>query len=479
MILGFNISKIGVKIFARLSAIFCCFAFFIFNAAAQIVDSTVVKSDVSTIAARDQTDSARRLTLAEAVDAAQKQASAFKSAQINEQLAAQDVIQAKAAFYPKIVAAPNVIYTTPSLGRTTAAGVTEGNFAAITSRPPSFLGANAITEFQGLVTTSGEIDVSGRLKATLRRNRLLLEAARSGSEISRRDLVNAVSDAYFNFALATLKRRGAENNLRSAADFENNLKLQLDAGEVAPVDLVRARLQTAQRRDELAQSQTDESINGDALRVLIGYDFAQPIAVEDLLTQTPDAGEINRYTETAIQTRPEFAQFEAARLAAEQDVKIAQADRRVQLTYSVSTGFISDSLFPNRIKDSAGVQVSVGVSIPLFDKGASRSRETQAQLRITQAANDRIIAERQFVQAFYTARTQAVSAAARIKEIGQSIADAETNLTVSIARYRAGEAQIVEITDADNTLIARRLALYQAIYDYQTARSRLLRAVGQ
>ena len=321
IILSFNILVISVKIFGRLSAIFCCFAFFVFNAAAQTVDSTVVKSDVSTIAARDQTDSARRLTLAEAVDAAQKQASAFKSAQINEQLAAQDVIQAKAAFYPKIAAAPNVIYTTPSLGKTTTAGVTEGNFAAITSRPPSFLGANAVSEFQGLVTTSGEIDVSGKLKATLRRNRLLLEAARSGSEISRRDLINAVSDAYYNFALAALKRRGAENNLRSATDFENNLKLQLDAGEVAPVDLVRARLQTAQRRDELAQTQTDESINGDALRVLIGYDFTQPIAVEDLLTQTPDAGEINRYTETAISTRPEFAQFEAARLAAEQDVK--------------------------------------------------------------------------------------------------------------------------------------------------------------
>ena len=151
----------------------------------------------------------------------------------------------------------------------------------------------------------------------------------------------------------------------------------------------------------------------------------------------------------------------------------------MQLTYSVSTGFISDSLRPNRIKDSAGVQVSVGVSIPLFDKGASRSRETQARLRITQAANDRALAERQFVQAFYTARTQAMAAAARIKEIGQSITDAETNLTVSIARYRAGEAQINEITDADNTLVARRLALYQAIFDYQTARSRLLRAVGQ
>ena len=47
-------------------------------------------------------------------------------------------------------------------------------------------------------------------------------------------------------------------NLQAAQEFENNTKLQLDAGEVAPVDLVRARLQTATRRDELEQAKTEE-----------------------------------------------------------------------------------------------------------------------------------------------------------------------------------------------------------------------------
>ena len=53
------------------------------------------------------------------------------------------------------------------------------------------------------------------------------------------------------------------------------------------------------------------------------------------------------------------------------------------------------------------------------------------------------------------------------------------NLSASAARYNAGEASIVEVTDAQNTLIILRLALYQAIFDYQTARTRLLRAIGR
>lgn len=420
------------------------------------------------------------MTFDEAVSLALRQASNYKAAQINEQIAAEDIRQAKAAFYPRVALAPNVIYTTPSLGKTvTAAGVTDGNLTAISSRPPSFLGANAVSEFQGLVTTTGEIDTSGRLKATLRRSRLLLESARLGSAIARRELVQAVTDAYFNFALTSTKRRGAANNLQAANDFENNIKLQLEAGEVAPVDLVRARLQTAQRRDELAQVESDETVAADALRFLVGYNFTQNIQVEDLLMQMPNAGEIETFAETAIKTRLEFAQFETDRQAAELDVKIAQSERRPQFNYSVSTGFVSDSLFPSNVKNGLGAQVSVGVNLPLFDKGASRSRETQARLRLQQTENTRLLAERQLAQAFYAARTQAVSAASRIRQIAASITDAEKNVSASLARYQAGEASLIEVTDAQNLLILQRQSLYQAIFDYQTARARLLRASGQ
>jgi len=425
-----------------------------------------------------QTDAAQPLTLAEAINLSLKQASNLKTAQLNEQIAAEDVKQAKAAFYPKVVAAPTVIYTTPSLGTVTTTDASTVPATTVTTRPPSFLGANAVSEFQALVNTSGEIDISGKLKATLKRNRALLESARLGSEIARRDLITAVQDAYFNLALATLKRRGAEMSLKAAQDFENYTKLQLDAGEVAPVDLIRARLQSSTRNDELEQAKMTESVAADSLRVFIGYDFTAPVATEDLLVQIPQDNEIESYEQAAIQTRPEFAQFAADRLAAEQNVKIAQSDRRPQLTYSVGSGFISDSLRPKPVYNSLGVQATIGVTVPIFDKGA-KSRETQAKLKIQQAENNRQLAERQFAQEFFTARTQAFSARTRIRQLAAGITDAESNVSASIARYSAGEAPITEVTDAANLLVAQRQALYQAIFDYQTARAKLLRAIGK
>ena len=193
----------------------------------------------------------------------------------------------------------------------------------------------------------------------------------------------------------------------------------------------------------------------------------------------PADDEIERYTEAAISTRPEFAQFEADRRAADQDAAAARAERRPQLTYSVSGGFITDSLRPLPVRDHTGVQANVGVSIPLFDRGASRSRETQAKLKLQQVENTKLLSERQFFQAFNTARSQAVSARERIRKLGASIADAEQNLSASTARYRAGEAPINEVVDAQNLFITQRLSLYKAIFDYQTAKAHLSRAAGQ
>ncbi|MEO8042422.1 MAG: TolC family protein, partial [Acidobacteriota bacterium] len=231
----------------------------------------------------------------------------------------------------------------------------------------------------------------------------------------------------------------------------------------------------AQRR----RRQAEESAAEYTLQILIGNAPNEEVATEDLLTKIPVPNEIQLFSDSAIGTRPEFAQFEAAQRAAELDVRVAKADRRPQFTYSISSGFITDSLAPGPIKNHAGLQAVAGITIPIFDWGASRSRETQARLRVQLATNSRLIAERQFVLAFYTARTQALAAGERIVQLRLSIADAESNVTASIARYRAGEAAVTEVIDAQNTLVTQRQALYQALFDYQTAKARLARAAGK
>jgi outer membrane protein TolC len=408
------------------------------------------------------------LTLDEALRLSSALSSSFQQAGLNEQIAAEDVRQAQAAFLPRVTAPLSYLYTSPALGLPPG-----------TPRAPCFIANNAISEYQAYVNVAGDIDIAGSLRATLAKNRALLEAAHAGTEVARRALAQAVIDAYYGLALATAQRGAAEQNLLAAEEFERITSLLLSGGEVASVDLTRAQLQTLGRRDELERARANEAVAAGSLRVLVGYEFSRPISATDLAMAAPIDSEFLRYKVGDISSRPEFTQFGAQLRAARQEVKIARADRLPQLSYSVLGGFDTDSVRPPRLKEHSGVSGAISLTIPIFDWGASRSKERQARFRVQLAENERTIALRGFTQEFYAAQAQVNSAVTRIRLAGTGITQAQSNLDASIARYRAGEAQIIEVTDALTTLAAQRFALYQAIFDYQTALARLRQAIGQ
>lgn len=408
------------------------------------------------------------VTLDEAFRLANTQASIYQTAILNERIAAEDVKQAQAAFKPKVSAPLNYIYTSPALG------LPPGE-----PRAPSFIASDAIGAYEALVNVSGDFDIAGKLRATLQKNRALLAAAHAGTEVAKRALAQAVVESYYGLALAIAQNRAAAGNLTAAEEFERITSLLLSGGEVAPVDLTRAQLQTLSRRDELERARVNEEVAAGSLRVLIGYDFTRAVSTTDLALALPNDSEYQQFKADDISRRPEFTQFEQQLRAARHEIKIARADRLPSLSYSINGGFDTDSLRGPRLKEHSGVSAAISLAIPIFDWGASRSKERQARLQVQVAENERKIAERGLTQQFYAARAQAANAAARITLTREAVIKAQDNVTASIARYRAGEAQIVEVTEAQTTLVTQRSALYQAIFDYQVALARLRLATGQ
>src|SRR5207302_1215150 len=149
------------------------------------------------------------LTLDEALRLANAQASSFQQATLNERVATEDVRQAEAAFLPKVSAPLSYIYTTPVIGSKPG-----------TPREQSFIANNAISEYQAFVNVEGDLDIAGKLRATLAKNRALLAAAHAGTDVARRALILAVIEAYYGLALAITQRAGAEQNLAAAEEFE-------------------------------------------------------------------------------------------------------------------------------------------------------------------------------------------------------------------------------------------------------------------
>ena len=406
------------------------------------------------------------LTLATATSIALQQASAFRQAQIDEQLAEEDLRQARSALLPRARDAFSVTYNAP-------AHRPQGGIDPAT---PSFIAANAVHEDQNLLGVTGDLDYG--LFAGVRRARSLLRAAHAGTEIARRAFVRGVGEAYYGAALAIARRRAAEDSLAAAQEFERITELNYRAGEVPEVDAIRARLQTAARRDDLAQALRDEAVANATLGTLLGYEFTHQPSLQ-ALPQTVDVKEVDAIGSEGVTRRPEFAQLEAEVQAARAEVTVARGNLMPRISYSVDEGFDTSSLEREELRQHRGLLATATVDVPIFDWGAGRSRIRQARLRTESAELQRQLTIRELYLQFATARQEATTAAERVDNARRAVADAERNATISIAQYRAGEVPINVATDAQATLAAQRLALQQALFDYQIALARLREAAGE
>lgn len=402
----------------------------------------------------------RSISVEQAVELALQNASFYRQAELDERVSREDVSQARAAFLPQFSVPLTYI------GNTTSQVRAPGDPLIY-----SFVSSSAINETSAFLSAAGALDLSGRLRAALRRSRAQLAAARAGTLAARRALVIATVDAYYGLALARQKRRLADETLALAEAFvkiAENMKARSEVGET---DVLRARSAALLRRDELEQARAAEAAAMDLLRTLTGVDFGTHIAQPLLTNDLPSATDFDDYTEELIKQRPELSQLDALRRAALEDADAARRELWPELTYSLNGGFDAADFHP--LSRYAGGQAIVSLNVPVFNWGASRSRETQAKLRAQSLELQRDLTLQQLRQEFYTARASAFSAIERARMTRAATEVSQQTLTLAFAAYRLKKGTILDVIDAQANYAAARLAHYQAIADYRTSRIRL------
>lgn len=402
----------------------------------------------------------RTLTVDEAVTLALANASVYQQSRLDEESAREDVRQARAAFLPQFSVPLGYIGTTPSQVRAPGEPLTY-----------SYVSASAINETTAFLNASGPIDLSGKLRASLRRSRALLAATRAGTLMAKRELTLATVDAYYGLVLARQKRRLADETLALAEAFVNLALRRQARGEGDEADIHRIRSAAATRRDELEQARLAESAAMSLLRVLTGVDFVTHIGVARLMQDVPTVADFTGYTEEMIRQRPELAQLDAQQQAAREEARMARRELFPELTYSFNAGF--DTADVRRLRQYSGGSAVISLNIPIWNFGASRSRETQAQLRARSLDLQREQTLQRLRQEFYDQRAAALSALARIRLAETAANSAQQYLNSVFVRYRQNEVDITEVIDAQGNSALTRLAYYQAIADYRTARVRL------
>ena len=421
------------------------------------------------------------VTLDEAVRRAQTNDSAYINAAANRSIAAQDRTIARSALLPSANYYNQFLYTSPLLlsaaerARITASGQL--------TLPVVFIANNAVHEYTSQAQVNENLGLN--LFAQYKRAGAAFALAGAQQEIARRYLVVAVVNAYFSVLSAGVKVQIAQR-AKGEADHFSNLTRQLEAArEVAHADVVKADLQSQQRQRDLADTQLAAEKTRLDLGVLLFPDPRTGYALADQLTsdlaQLPAVPPRAGIEAEARQNNPDLrAALESVHVA-DQEVAAARFAYLPTLALNYSYG-IDATQFSVKGMDGVsnlGYSAFATLNIPVWDWFATESRVKQATVRREVAKTELSTAQRQLLASLEELYNEAQSSAQQLQSLNGSVAGAQESLKLVNLRYTAGEATVLEVVDAQNTLIATENMRADGFVRYRVALANLQTLTGK
>ena len=400
-----------------------------------------------------------QLTLAEAERLAAKNNPQISAARLNALAAAQVPTEVRAGLYPTLGGA--ITGVGADAGSRLAAGAL--NNPVLYNRIGAGLSVNQLVTDFG---RTGHLVASAKLRA---------QAQDQVAETTRANILITTARAFFGLLRArsvltvaqeTVSARQLVSNQVTAL-ANSNLKSQLDVS-FANVNLADAQLLLSQAQNAVQAAEAELAA---ALGLPGQVTFTlQPEPMPDLLPPSVEA-----LVTQALQNRPELKFLRLEQNAAERFAKAEHSLLFPSIGVSGAAGFApaGDAAVPGRYG-----AIGVNLSIPLFNGGLFRARQTEAELK-ARAANENVndLANR-LTRDVRIAFLNAQTGYERVSLTDQFLKQAQLGLDLAKGRYDLGLSSIVELSQAQLNLTTAQIGNASARYDYQTQRAILDYQVG-
>ena len=410
------------------------------------------------------------LTLTDALARARSNSVAFQAALTEQGLSQQDNVQARAALLPGVTYNNSFIYT-------------QGNGTTVSR----FIANNGVHEYLSQGNVHQALGVS--LVADYRRAGALASVARAKAEIAARGLVVAVVQNFYGLIDTQSKYANVQ---RAAAEAERFLQLSQkleNGGEVAHSDVIKAQIQYDDRQRDLREAKLAMDKSRLDLAVLLFPDFNENFTVVDE-AQVPPLISFEEFVHAAESKNPEVRAATAALQASRYEHSSARGGYLPTLLldyfYGIdaknfATHFVNldPSIGPAPARlPNLGYSVVATLNIPIWNWGATHSKVVQADLRQKQAARELSLTQRKLLADMRSLYGEAEAARSEL-ELLQSSADlAAESLRLINLRYQGGEATVLEVVDAQNTLTQARNAFSDGQLRYRNALANLQTLTG-
>ena len=402
------------------------------------------------------------LTFQDALTRAKANAVDFLQARTEAGIAREERVQARAALLPAVNYNNEAIYTQP---RNSEAGLV-------------FIANNSVHEYVSQGNVHEELGLGNAYE--YRRTQAAEALARARYEIAARGLIVTVAENYYGLVVAQRKYATAEAALTEAQRFLT-ISQQLErGGEVAHADVVKAQIQFNERSRLLQEADLALQKARLALAVLVFPDFNQNFAVIDDLALAQPLPPIEEVRTTATRNNPSLNAALASLQVTKAGLTAARGGYLPTVSFDYWYGIDAPQFAtygPDRIRN-LGYAAAATLNIPIWNWGATQSKIRQAQLRQQQARVELNATERQLLASIQSFYKEAQTARAERDLLRQSFDLASESLRLTTLKYQGGEATVLEVVDAQNTLTDARNAFDEGEARYKVALANLQTVTG-
>jgi len=258
----------------------------------------------------------------------------------------------------------------------------------------------------------------------------------------------------------------------------DTVNAQYGAGTVAKSDVLSSQVKLANAQQDLVTEQNDYDIAVSKFNNVVGLPTDTIVNIRDELKYTKYNLALDDCTAFALQNRPDGFAAEQKVKKSEAAVAAAKAGNMPQVNAVVSKAIDGDGAFGDNhtTKDAWSAGISADWSI--FDNNVTQAqvRQQEATLHSDQEA---FLAQKETIQLdVREAYLDLIAAEKNIPTMQVAVEKAQEDYKISRVRYSAGVGTNLDVMDAEEKLMEAQTNYITALYDYNTSKASLDKAMG-
>ena len=300
------------------------------------------------------------------------------------------------------------------------------------------------------------------------------ESAEYTLQSSINDVIYNCKSAYYNLLFALQQEQVYEETVK---DFELHLEqawAYYNIGTKPKIDVLTAQYNLGNAKLNLIKAQNTVKIAYVQLSNAMGLpDYTDYQVKDNLNTKSYDIN-VDEAVNTAYETRPELL---ASKKKADASELLVRASKRA-FTPDLS-GFASYSRGGKKIDTDEGYQIGAQLTYSAVNLLSLKKQVDEAKATYQRDLADYQNTKQKVYFDVKEAYINLVNAQDSIGVAKLSMDQAKEQYDLAEGRYKVGVASPIELKEAQNTYAESQLAYYEALYQYNSAKAELEKAIGK